>query len=722
MLRSKPLLFSLLVMSMGSTAWAADRGVPFTPAHPVSQTYHGVRVTDPYRWLENSDDPKVIAWSDAQNARTRAYLDHLAQRQVVFDRLMAAYRAQSPSYSDFHLAGGHVFAQAVLPPHQQPVVGVMNGRADPKTFRTIIDPDRIDPSGQTTIDWSVPSPDGRLLAVSLSQNGTEDGTVHVFDTKTGAETADIVPRAQYPTAGGSLAWKADSSGFWYTRYPGDERPEADRHFYQQVWYHRLGTPVSQDAYVAGRDFPKIAEIALDNYGVSQNGHAVLISVEEGDGGRFQQYVINQKSGQVTRISDFDDRVVAAAIGPDDHIYLVSRKNAPRGELLETSLEHPAVADAKRLIAQGEGVIMGGAEFGGAPVIATRKALYVREMVGGPSRVAVFSPDGKPRGDLSLPPVISVSDVSPIAHGDMLVSFNSYLTPHQVMRYRPGTGKLKPTPLSSTSPVSFADCEAVRAEATSRDGTHVPMTVIRRRGTRLDGRNPTLVYGYGGYGISEMPRFMGAWLRAWLDAGGVYVDTNLRGGGEFGATWHEDGALTHKQNVFDDFAAVSRQVIADGYTSSSRLAALGGSNGGLLMGAAMTQTPELYRAVVSLVGIYDMTRIELDPNGAFNVTEFGTVRDPAQFHAMLSYSPYQAVRPGVKYPAVFMATGTHDGRVNPAQSRKMIAKLQADTASGYPVYLSISDKAGHGMGSAVNVRLGQTADYVAFLLDQLGMKL
>ncbi len=709
---------------LAGAALARDPTAPPTAQAPVVDRYHGVSVTDPYRWLEDGAAPAVQAWSAAQNERTRAYLDQLPLRDRLYHRILSLTVQASPAYRDLVQAGGTLFVLATQPPKQQPLVLAMGPDADPSHSHAVVDPNAIDAAGQTAIDWYVPSPDGRLVAASLSRNGSEDGTVHVFETATGRDTGETVPRAQYPTAGGSLAWKADSSGFWYTRYPGAERPEADRHFFQQVFYHRLHADPAGDALVAGADFPRIAEIALDS---SQNTHAVMVSVANGDGGAFSQYVIDQASGQVARVSTDADKVVAAAIGPDDMLYLVSRLGAPHGRLLALSLadalHRPApLSRARVLVPEGDGVIEGGGEFGGKSVVVTPRALYLRELVGGPSRVNLFGHDGKPAGTMKLPPISAASELEPTGDGHLLVSVASYLTPPRVLRFDEASATLADTRLDSTSPVDFSDAEVVRVFATSRDGTRVPMNIVARRGMKPDGRNPTLLYGYGGYGVSEEPRFLGPQVRSWLDAGGVYVDTNLRGGGEYGEAWHAQGALTHKQNVFDDFAAAAQTLIARRITTPAHLAILGGSNGGLLMGAALTQHPSLFRAVVSLVGIYDMMRIELDPNGAFNRTEFGSVADQAQFQAMLAYSPYHAVRDGVRYPAVFMATGTHDGRVNPAQSRKMIARLQAATLPGRPVYLSISDKAGHGIGSALTVRVAQQADCEAFLFDQLGMTL
>jgi prolyl oligopeptidase len=289
-----------------------------------------------------------------------------------------------------------------------------------------------------------------------------------------------------------------------------------------------------------------------------------------------------------------------------------------------------------------------------------------------------------------------------------------------MRWERPTGRTSRTALKMTSPISFADAEVHRIFATSKDGTKVPISVISKKGIKLDGSHPVLVYGYGGYGVNETPSFGGSSFRLWLDAGGVWADTNIRGGGEYGETWHQQGMLTKKQNVFDDFAAAGQAMIKEGYTRHDKLAFYGGSNGGLLMGAMITQHPDLPRAVVSQVGIYDMLRVELDPNGAFNVTEFGTVKDPAQFKALFAYSPYHNVRPGTAYPAVLMLTGANDGRVNPMQSRKFTAALQAATSSDLPILLRTSETGGHGIGASLDERIGMATDRFMFLFDQLGM--
>ena len=419
---------------------------------------------------------------------------------------------------------------------------------------------------------------------------------------------------------------------------------------------------------------------------------------------------------------FEDQVVAATLGADGTLYLVSRKGAPRGRLLKLD---PGVMDLTKaavVVPESDAVILSGGQAGGDPIAVTPHALYLRELVGGPSRVAIFDHAGKPRGVLPIPDVATVEEVEPLRDGTVLYSVETYLRPRYFARYDEKTAQASDSKLAQTSPVSFADTEVLREFVSSKDGTAVPINIIRRKGMRLTGNNPVLLYGYGGLDISETPYFLGAATRLWLDGGGVYVIANLRGGGEFGETWHTQGALTHKQNVFDDFIAAAEYLIAHHYTDRGHLAIIGGSNGGLLMGAVLTQRPELYRAVVSRVGLYDTLRMELDPNGLFNTTEFGSVKDAEQFKALYSYSPYHHVKDGTAYPAIFMATGETDGRVNPAHSRKMIARLQAATSSGRPVYLSINSHAGHGIGSALSIRVNQSTDIYSFLFDQLQMTL
>ena len=343
-------------------------------------------------------------------------------------------------------------------------------------------------------------------------------------------------------------------------------------------------------------------------------------------------------------------------------------------------------------------------------------LYTVEIVGGPKRLRVFDLDGNSKGEVPILPVSSVGSIVRLSGDEVLFRNQSYLAPRAW--YRLGAdGKVARTALAKKSPASFADTEVVRETVMSKDGTKIPLTILRRKGSRLDGRNPTLLSGYGGFGISESPGFSEG-LRLWIEQGGVYAVANLRGGGEFGESWHLAGNLTRKQNVFDDFLACARFLIDKGYAGPEKLAIEGGSNGGLLMGAALTQRPDLFRAVVSFVGIYDMLRVELSPNGTFNVTEYGTVKDPDQFRALYAYSPYHHVSDGTRYPAILLLTGANDPRVDPMQSRKMTARLQS---AGAAVLLRTSSGSGHGFGTALDEALAQQTDVWAFLFRELGVQ-
>ena len=707
----------LAALMFASAAIAADSPAPVAPQQPASDTYHGVTVTDPYRWLEDWNDPRVQQWSADQDRRARAYLDALPYRQAIYDRLYQQMSAASAAYYSLRAAGGKVFALYNKPPRNQPMIVVLAGNLDPVQARIVVDPNALNPKGTTAIDWYVPSPDGTLLAVSMSENGSEDGSVHVFAVASGKQLYEVLPRVQYPTGGGSLAWRADGKGFWYTRYPGTERPEPERHFHMAVYFHELGKNPAQDVYVFGNDLPKIAEIGLSNH---YNKRYLLASVANGDGGEFAHYLID-RDNHVTQVTHFADHVVAATVGPDDNMYLVSRNRAPRGKLLTLPVSKPLLANARVLIAESDGVLLAAGEANGTPIIITDHAIYVREIVGGPSRVEIYAHDGKRLGTLPLPEMAAVDEVESLDDGSLLYDIETYLRPPYFSRYREATGKAEETALAQTSPVRFDDAEVLREFATSKDGTRVPVNIVRRKGTVLNGANPVLVYGYGGYNYNETPHFLGPTTRLWLDAGGIYVLTNLRGGGEFGEDWHRQGALTQKQNVFDDFVACARYMIDQHYTTPEHLSIMGGSNGGLLMGATFTQHPELFRAVVSDVGIYDMLRTELEPNGVFNTTEYGSTKDSGQFQALYAYSPYHHVVDGTRYPAILMATGLHDGRVAPWQSRKMIARLQAASAPGGTIYLTVSADSGHGHGSSLSIRTNQRADTYSFLFDQLGMQ-
>jgi prolyl oligopeptidase len=681
---------------------------PQTPKKPLTDEYHGVTVEDPYQWLENDDDPEVKAWSDAQSQRTRAYLDKLPDRAAIEKQLTAWYAKTSPSYFSLVSRPGILFAIKFQPPKQQPLLVTLVSANDLKSEKIVLDPNVLDAKGTTAIDWFVPSLDGKHVAVSLSKGGSEDGTLHFYETTTGKALPDSVARVQYPTAGGSAAWNADGTGIYYTRFPRKgERPEADLNFYQQVYFHKLGTADTEDTYSIGKDFPRIAEIVLE---ASRDGRYILATVANGDGGDFAHYLLGP-DGAWKQITQFSDQIKAARLGRDKALYLLSRSGAPRGKILRLPLDTPELKNAVEIVPTGEAVI--------GQIVPTADALYVGDLLGGPSQIRRFGLDGKGEAVIPVPKISAVQEMLALEDNSLLFRDVSYTEPAAWFHCAPGKTEPVKTALRNTSPVSFADIEVTREFATSKDGARVPLNIVFRKGMKRDGQNPTLIYGYGGYGISMAPNFDFT-RRLWFDRGGVYVVANIRGGGEFGEEWHKAGNLTKKQNVFDDFAAAAEYLIKEKYTRPEKLAIQGGSNGGLLMGAMITQHPDLMRAVVSSVGIYDMLRVELAPNGAFNVTEFGTVKDPEQFKALYAYSPYHHVVDGTKYPSILMMTGANDGRVAPYHSRKMTARLDEANKSDNPILLRTSSSAGHGIGTALSERIKQSADIYAFLFAQLGM--
>jgi prolyl oligopeptidase len=716
----RTVLLALAAAAVAGGAVADPIAPPAAPMRPVVDTYHGVRVVDDYRWLEDWNDPAVQAWSAAENAHARSVLDALPGREAIRARLTELFKAAGVSYSQLRWAAGTLFAIKDQPPKEQPLLVTAPAPEDLAGERVLVDPNVLDPKGGTSIDWYEPSPDGQRVAVSLSMQGSERGSAHVYEVATGQELGDPVPGVNGGTAGGSLAWAADSSGFYYSRYPRPgERSAADLAFYTQVYFHALGTSPDKDRYEVGKDFPKIGEIKLR---ASRDGQWVLAIVQNGDGGQCALHLRSPR-GAWSRLAGFDDGVSEAAFGPGGSLYLLSHAGAPSGKILRLSL-HPG---RQARIAQAQVVVRESAaaaiQFGFEQpdtLIVSASRLYVVDEVGGPEQVRVFDLRGKPAGKLPLPQVAGVDEVVPVDGDRVLYSVKTYLEPKTWYGYdAAGSAPPAKLPISSTSPVSFADVEVVRDFATSRDGARVPLNILRRKGAALDGKNPVLLTGYGGFDSSSTP-VLATRHRLWLDIGGVVAVANLRGGGEYGERWHRAGRLVHKQNVFDDFIASAERLIQLGYTTPARLVIEGGSNGGLLMGAAMTQRPDLFRAVVSHVGIYDMLRLELQTNGQFNATEYGTVKDPAQFKALYAYSPYHHVKDGTVYPPVLFMTGANDPRVDPAHSRKMTARLRAAEQGRGLVLLRTSATSGHGFGTALSERVEQSVDTYAFLLHQLGV--
>ncbi|HXZ32950.1 MAG TPA: prolyl oligopeptidase family serine peptidase [Terriglobales bacterium] len=714
------LLLAFFLFSFHAFAWqAALPSLPTTPKHPVVDEYHGVKVTDNYRWLEDGKNPEVISWTNSENEHSRAILDALPTHAAIQQFLKQLDAASSPSFYDLQLWAGTLFAMNWQPGKQQPMLVTLRSPEELSSKHVVLDPAQLDSTNSTAIQFYVPSHDASKVAVSLAQGGTEAGTVRVFDVATGRPLPDVVPHVT-ALGGGSLAWNADGGGFYYTRYPREgERPQQDLNFFAQIYFHKLGTSTSEDAYVLGKDFPRIAEITLD---ASHDGKYLLATVENGDGGDYEHF-LRGLDGTWTQITQFPDGIKSIALG-EDALYMLSRDHAPRGKLLRTPLETPTPKDAKTIVPESTAVIqdfrfsLAGLQPSFVP---TTTLLYVTELVGGPSEIRIFDHQGREVGIVPAEPVSTITQILPLHNDDILFGNISYLDPMAWFRYDPSTKKATITAMRESSPLSFADVEVSREFATSKDGTKVPLDILHRRGVKLDGQNPAILTGYGGFGLSQTPYFDPA-IRPWLDAGGVFASANLRGGGEFGEDWHQQGMLTHKQNVFDDFIAAAEHLISTGYTNSSKLGIEGGSNGGLLMGAVLTQRPDLFRAVVSVAGLYDMLRSETTQNGQYNTTEYGSVKHPEQFAAMYRYSPYQHVRDGVSYPSILFMVGENDPRVDPWHTRKFVAALQAANSAKNPILLISFSNSGHGgIGSAEDQQIAMSTYGVEFMYDQLGVK-
>jgi prolyl oligopeptidase len=581
---------------------------------------------------------------------------------------------------------------------------------DQKSERVLVDPNAIDAKGSISMDWYAVSVDGKRVGVSLSKGGSEAGDLHVYDVANGREVGEVIPHVQNGTGGGSVAFAPDGSGFWYTRYPrGNEHAPADGGFFQQVYFHKNGSKTESDSYELGKELPKIAEIKLET---KEDGKWLLARVNNGDGGEVAFYLRPTSAGGAWKqIAKFEDKIVNAVFGEDDALYLMSRAGAPKGKILRLPLATPTLDKAVEIVKESDGAVQ---DF-----VVTKSRMYIVDLLGGPSRVRSVDLAGKPQKDLPILPVSAIDGIAKLDGDDVLVNNGSYTAPPAWFRFDAKSAAMAKTSLAMTSVADYSDCEVVRDFATSKDGTKVPVNVLKKKSTKLDGKNPAILWAYGGYGVSETPGFSAS-RRAWIEQGGIYVVANIRGGGEFGDAWHLDGNLLKKQNDYDDFYAAAQWLVDQKYTSKDKLAIMGGSNGGLLMGAALTQHPEQYRAVVSMVGVYDMLRVELTSNGAFNVTEYGTVKDPAQFKAMYAYSPYHRVVDGTKYPSVLLTTGANDPRVDPWHSRKFCARLQAASTSTNPILLRTSANAGHGVGSSLDEIIAERADIYAFLFHELGV--
>ncbi len=678
--------------------------LPLVPAAriPVTDTYHGVEVTENYRWLEDASSEETIVWTKAQRQRARAYFDRIPWREALRARAEQLLKGDRTTYKRLVSGGGTFFALKVQTPRQQPFLVALTDLDDPATERVVVDPEAIDPFGETAIDFFVPSPDGKQVAVSLSEHGTEDGSLYVYDASSGKVVDEPIPHVNL--MGGSVAWRHDGAGFWYTRCADPAG------FRQQVWFREPGCAPERLDLAGGFADERIAENYLS---ASPDGRWVMDRVQKGDGGQWQVFVRSQGAdGSWWRVAGIADKCVHAVLGTDA-LYLLSRRDAPHGKVLRLPLTDGAtVGDAREIVPASDLVI--------EDLAVTRETVWVVDIDGGPQQVRAFDTGGRPLPPVEIPPMSSVSSysarLSALGQDQIAWSCESFTQPATWWAAADGEAP-RPTALRTTTPADLSGYQVTREFATSRDGTRVPLNVITAPGTPRDGTAPALLTAYGGYGISLVPRFDPE-LLLWLEQGGVYVVANIRGGGEFGEEWHHAGRLATKQNCFDDFIACADYLTSSRITSRDRLAIMGGSNGGLLMGAVLTQRPDIARAVVAAVPVMDSLRAETTTNGRFNTPEFGTVEDPDLFTALLAYSPYHNVVDGSAYPAVLLTAGQNDTRVDAWHAKKMTARLQEATTSDRPVLLRL-ESTGHMAGS-LDQTIDETTDRHAFLFGQLSL--
>lgn len=709
-------LWSLCVHAESATDAKQCTSAITTRLAPTRDTYHGTVVDDPYRWLEDWSDPAVRSWSQAQSACARRYLDSLSDAPKIRARLTQLLTVErGTTYSNPKYRAGRLFAIQRSPQAQQASL-VWFAQADASgTSNVVLDPMQFDPSGGTAIDWFVPSDDGELVAISLSSGGSEGGTLRIFAAKNGKPTDDApIENVSKATASGDLAWSADGRGFFYTRYPhADERPPSELAFHQQVYYHKLGTAPAADHHESLGDLPSIAAIT---FRTQPSSGRVIARVQNGDSGQFR-FFLREPDGRWRPFGNFRDGHVEVAFGAGDDLFVLTKAGAPRGKVLRLSAKDLNFSRAQTVIPESDAVLAHSAYKEDPPTITvTESALVLLYQLGGPTQLRTFSLDGKPRSGPAEVPVSQVSAVNTLGGDEILVAVESFVMPPRWMRYNARTGVTTPAQVVADGSKPWDDVSVEREFAVSRDGARVPVSILRLRDVPTRG---LLLTGYGGFNIARLPSFAPQ-VRVLLEQGIAFAAANLRGGSEFGEQWHRQGSLEQRQTVYDDFIAVSQHLLDKGHVPKGKLAITGGSNGGLLMGAVLTQRPQLAQAVVSSVGIYDSLRHELDPNGAFNILEYGTVKDERLFRALRAYSPYHNVRNGERYPPTLLLTGENDNRVNPMHSRKLIARLQAANSSGAPLLLRTSGNTGHGAGTPTSARVEEITDTYAFIMKSLAV--
>jgi prolyl oligopeptidase len=668
----------------------------------VVEVLHGVTVSDPYRWLEDGESAETRAWVEVQNAATRAVLDSLPGRTAIYARLDQLFTTGSVGTPV--VRGSRYFYQRRDGRMDQPLLVVRDGEAGHE--RTILDPNTLSASGIVALDWWYPSDDGRLLAYGVSEGGTELSILHVLDVERGVTLeADRIPH----TRAASVAWLPDSSGFYYTRYPTPGSvPAGDEVYHRHVYLHLLDQDWRSDADVFGADR---AREDWPNVELSRGGRWLAIEVQMGWACSDVYCLDRQQADHLIPIHVGAD-AYAHPLFAGDRLLVQTNADAPNWELFEVDPLHPERSNWRRVLPERSDRVL-------ETVHPAAGRLITHEMHNATSEVRVYDLEGELQTEVRLPGIGTVTGLGGEWSGQTLtLGFTAFTQPSTAYHVDLASGTCQTFAQGELPPGFDADGYVTRQEwYTSRDGTRVSMFVIHRRLEALNRPHPTLLTGYGGFNISRTPMFVSS-LPMWLDAGGVYALPNLRGGGEYGEAWHRGGMLGDKQNVFDDFLAAAEWLIAQGITTRDRLAISGGSNGGLLVGAALTQRPDLFRAVVCQVPLLDMLRYQNLRIARLWIPEYGSAEVPDQFRWLYAYSPYHRVRSGEAYPATFLLTADGDSRVDPMHARKMAALLQSATSSALPVLLRVETAAGHGQGKPRSKQLEEATDIWSFLSWQL----
>ena len=708
------LMLALSVVTMAACSSTSEPpkpaiSYPATTTGNVVDDFGGTKVADPYRWMESLDSPEVTTWITAQNAVTDPYLNALPHRKALNERLTVLWnypRVGLPS-----LEGGQMFYARNSGLQKQPVIFRRDGIDTPATL--VIDPNVISEEGTLAFAEYKVSPDAKLMAYGLSEGGADWETIHVRDLGTGKDLADEVRWMRFS----AISWTKDAKGFFYSRYPEPPKGKVLEAALSghTLYYHRVGTPQSQDLLVYERkDLPGW----IISGGVTEDGRYLLIMMFEGSGNKNRLYAADlgdpkapNLKAPIKPVIETDDAEFMPIGNQGSVVFLRSDKSAPNRKVIAIDLNNPAPAAWKTIVPEQPQAIETVGVIGGRIV-----AQYLVDVQ---SRLRLFGLDGADQGDIALPGIGTVGALSGREDTPgVWYTFTSPLSPSTVFRYDPATKTstpFEPPPL----PIDLSAFETKAMFATSKDGTKVPFFLTAKKGLPLDGNNPTMVYGYGGFSVSTLPTYRQD-VPAWLEMGGVWVTASMRGGAEYGEKWHEAGMLDRKQNVFDDFIAVAEHLVREKYTSPAKLGVMGGSNGGLLVGAVINQRPDLYAVALPAVGVMDMLRYDRFTGGRLWVQEYGSAQNPAQFPFLIKYSPVQNAKKGTCYPATLVTTADHDDRVVPSHSFKYAAAMQAAQGCAKPVLIRVEVSGSHGYRPTDKL-IAERADQWAFAAQAMGIK-